>query len=238
VVKTHLKKAAMRNIAFLVGIVLSIAIAVHFAFDPARAGKSSFFLIIAIPNVIIAILGVLRAKHDGVLKEWFRVRSGDFTRGFAAAALLFGGSYAFSRVVAPDTSPRVAWLARLYLQLGDPADLRKNVALVVVALIVMAVAEELVWRGLVVGLLEEQIGSSRAWIWSAVLYAVAHLPTIWALRDNKVGMNPIIILAALSCGLVWGFMARRFERLLPGIFSHVLFDWTVVMMFRLWGSSV
>ena len=159
-------------------------------------------------------------------------------RGFAAAAVLFGGAYAFMRFVAPPDSPRASWLARLYLQLGDPTMLRKNVAMVVAAIIIVAVAEEILWRGLVVSLLEEKIGSSRAWVWAAVLYSVAHAPTIWALSDPVAGPNPVIVLAALGCGLVWGGMARRFERLLPGIFSHVLFDWTVVMMFRLWGPSV
>ena len=64
------------------------------------------------------------------------------------------------------------------------------------------------------------------------------MPTIWALRDKNAGYNPLIVVAALGCGLVWGFMARRFERLLPGMISHVLFDWTVLMMFRLWGKGV
>ena len=108
----------------------------------------------------------------------------------------------------------------------------------VLAIIVIAIAEEVLWRGLVVSLLEEMIGSRRAWVWAAVLYSVAHAPTIWALRDPVAGPNPVIVLAALGCGLVWGGMARSFERLLPGIFSHVLFDWTVIMMFRLWGPSV
>jgi len=103
---------------------------------------------------------------------------------------------------------------------------------------VMAVAEELVWRGLVVSLLEERIGSRRAWIWAAVLYGVAHLPTAWALRDPAAGPNPLLVLAAIGCGLVWGGMARRFDRLLPSMFSHALFDWTVIMMFRYWGPSV
>lgn len=228
----------MRNYAYLAAIVVTIAVATHFAFDVSRAGTKSFFLIMATPTVAIAIAGVIRAKNDGVLRSWAGVRSGDFTRGFAAAAVLFGGSYAFMKLVAPPDHVRSSWLARLYLQLGDPAELRKNVAMIVVALIVMSVAEEVVWRGLVTGLLEEKIGTRRAWIWAAVLYAVAHVPTVWALKDPVAGHNPVIILAALGCGLVWGFMAWKFERLLPGIFSHVLFDWTVVMMFRLWGPSV
>ncbi len=228
----------MRNVAYLAGIVLTLAVASFFAFDLSRAGTTSFYLIMAAPTVLLAIVGLLRAKDDGVLKHWISVKSGDFSRGFAAAAVLFGASYTFMKVVAPPDSIRASWLARLYLQLGDPQILRKHVGTVVIAIIVMAIAEEIVWRGLVISLLEEMIGSRRAWVWAAVLYSVAHAPTIWALRDPVAGANPVIVVAALGCGLVWGGMARAFERLLPGMFSHVLFDWTVIMMFRLWGPSV
>jgi membrane protease YdiL (CAAX protease family) len=228
----------VRNVAYVFGIVATIALASYFAFDVSRHGSTTFYLAMAVPTVLLAIIGIVRAKNDGILKSWFSVKSGDFTRGFASAAVLFGGAYAFMKLVAPPESSRSSWLARLYLQIGDPAILRKNVGMVVIALIIVAVAEEIVWRGLVVSLLEEQIGSRRAWVWAAVLYAVAHLPTVYALRDPQAGLNPVVVLAALGCGLVWGGMARKFERLLPSIFSHVLFDWTVVMMFRLWGASV
>jgi membrane protease YdiL (CAAX protease family) len=228
----------VRNSVYLAAIVLTIGVASRFAFDISRAGSPSFYFFMAVPTVLIAGLGVARAKHDGVLKDWLAVRGGDFTRGFVAAAALFGATYGFSKVITPPTSPRAAWLARIYLQLGDPAELRKSIATIVFAMIVMAVAEELVWRGLVIGLLEEKIGSRRAWVWAAVLYALAHAPTAMALSDPTVGPNPLVVAAALLAGLVWGGMARRYERLLPGVFSHVLFDWTVLIMFRLWGPSV
>ena len=228
----------MRNALYLAAIVVSIGVAANFAFAVSRAGTTSFFLIMAVPTVVIAAIGIARARHDGVLKNWVGVRGGDFTRGFVGAALLFGAAYAFTKIAIPPTSPRASWLARIYLQLGDPTGLRKHITLVVAAMIVMAIAEEFVWRGLVIALLEEKIGSRRAWVWAAVLYALAHAPTAWALRDPEAGPNPLVIVAALGCGLVWGAMARRFERLLPGVFSHVLFDWSVLVMFRLWGPSV
>lgn len=239
----------MRNVAYLVGIVVAIAAGSHFAFQLGRAGQSSFLVWIAVPTVAIAAVGAVRAYRDGDLYRrssfdeggglgWLNVRSGDFTRGFAAAALLFGSAWGFMKVVAPPGSDRESWLARLYLQVGDPSTLRKSVAMVVVAILVLAAAEEIVWRGLVTSLLEEHVGSQRAWVWAAVLYAAAQLPTLWALRDPVAGLNPVLPAAALASGLVWGYMARRFGRLLPGIFSHVLFDWTVLMMFRLWGPSI
>ena len=228
----------MRNALYLAGIVAFVGAASFLAFDVSHAGTRLFYVLLAAPTVALAIVGVVRARNDGILKDWIAVRSGDFTRGFAAAAILFGLSFACMKAVMPPSSDRSSWLARLYLQIGDPAVLRKEVGLVVAGLVVIAVAEELVWRGLVMGLLEEMMGSRRAWVWQAVLYALAHAPTAWALRDPVAGANPVVIVAALGCVLVWGGMARRFERLLPVVISHVLFDWVVVMMFRLWGPSV
>lgn len=240
----------VRNVAYLAAIVIAVAAGSHFAYQLARAGQPSFLLWIALPTVAIAAAGAVRAHRDGELYRrssfdeggggagWLNVRSGDFTRGFAGAAVLFGAAYGAMKMLAPVGSDRESWLARFYLQIGDPSTLRKNVALVVIAIIVMAVAEELVWRGLVVSLMEELVGSRRAWVWAAVLYAIAQVPTLWALRDPVAGLNPMLPAAAVVGGLVWGFMARRFGRLLPGIFSHVLFYWTVLMMFRLWGPSV
>jgi len=225
----------VRQVGYLVGIVVAIAFASHMAFQPSRAGTSAVFLWMGIPTVAIAIAGCVRAWNDGVLKQWFRVKAGDFTIAFVSAGILFGGSFAFSKTL---KLPQIMWLGRLYEQLGEASDLRKKVAWVVAAIIVLSIAEELVWRGLVIALLEEKFGSRRAWIFSAFLYAIAHVPSIWALSDINAGPNPVLVMAALGCGIVWGFMARRFERLVPGMISHVLFDWTVMMMFRLWGPSV
>lgn len=229
---------AVRNALYLAGIVLAVAVASSLAFDLSRSGTAAVFVIMGVPTVALAVAGVFYARHYGFLKSWITVKSGDFTRGFAAAAILFGGAYLFMRIAAPPDSVRASWFARLYLQAGDPTVLRKHVGLVVLGIVVLSIAEEIVWRGFVIALLEDLMGWSRAWMGAAVLYALAHLPTIWMLRDPVAGLNPVLVLGALACGLVWGGMARLYDRLLPSIFSHVLFDWTVIMMFRLWGPSV
>src|SRR6185295_2691460 len=104
----------------------------------------SVVLVMAAPTVAFAVFGIVRAHRDGVLKRWLSVRSGDFSRGFAAAAVLFGGGYAFTKVVTPPLSPRMAWVSNLYFQIdaGDPSTLRKNVGTVVFTIIVMGFAEE------------------------------------------------------------------------------------------------
>ena len=96
-----------------------------------------------------------------------------------------------------------------------------------------AAAEEILWRGLVTQLLAESFGSRRAWIWATALYALSMTPSAFSLRAGA-GPNPVLFLAALGGGLLWGGMARLFGRLAPGILAHALFDWATVMMFPLW----
>ncbi|HEY2514279.1 MAG TPA: CPBP family intramembrane glutamic endopeptidase [Polyangiaceae bacterium] len=207
------------------------------AFRAERAGEASFWLLAGGPTLALAPLALWRARRDGVLGEWMRPRGGDFTLGFLVAAALFGAAHVFTKVVARDGSPRAIWLARLYLQLGDPNLLRAHPTLLLLGLIAVAAAEEIVWRGLVTSLLEEWLGSRIAWVAGAVAYALAYVPTMASLAVPS-GPNPVLPIAALGAGLVWGAMARRSGRLTPGIVSHALFDWCVVAMFRLWGQSL
>lgn len=230
--------SAVRNLALLVAIVLSVGACSYVGFQEKYAGSPTFVLVVAAPTVLFAAVGLYFAHRDGVLGDLLRVRGGDFSRGFIATAVVFAGAWGFTRFFAPVGSDRESWLARLYLQLGAPSMLRARVGSVVAVFIVTALSEEILWRGLVPSLVEERVGSRRAWMVSAGLYALAHLPVAWALRVGDAGLNPVIPLAALGCGLVWGGMARRFGRLWPGIFSHILFDWAAVMMFRFWGPSL
>jgi len=208
------------------------------AFDLDRAGSLSFWAYAIVPTLVVAIVACVRAGRDGELVDLLRPEWGDATRGIMSAALLLAGAVAVIHLVAPVGSPRESWTARLYLQLGDPRWLRAHMALVTTFLVVAAAAEEIVWRGLVTRLIAEKVGSRFAWVWAALPYSLAMVPTAWALRDPVAGLNPLLILGALGLGLVWGGIARFSGRLTPSILSHAAFDWCVIMMFRLWGSGV
>ncbi len=126
----------------------------------------------------------------------------------------------------------------LYGQFGDPRQLAAHAPAIAATIAATALAEEVLWRGVVTHLLEERLGSRMAWLWAAGLYAVAYVPTAWSLRagaGDAGGLNPAVVGAALAGGLLWGAMARAFGRLAPGVLAHALFDWAVVMMFPLWG---
>jgi membrane protease YdiL (CAAX protease family) len=230
----------MRPVAilFVAVSVLATAIASYFAFQPASSGGVTFWLLAGGPTVVLAGIAAAWAWREELLKDWLAPRWGDFSRGVAGALLLFGLAYAFSKIATPVGSPREVWLVSLYGQIGDPRVLQSRAPMVGAAIAVVALAEEVVWRGMVTQLLADWMGTRTAWVGAAVLYAAAYVPTMWALRagGGTGPLNPVLPVAALGAGLLWGGMARSFGgRLAPGVLAHALFDWAVVMMFPLWG---
>ncbi len=219
-------------------IVAVVAVTSYFAFQTDRAGETSFWILACAPTLAVALASVAIAGRRSALWQQLKPKAGDFSVGFFGAGVLFAGAYGFVRVVMPAGSPRAMWLARIYLQTGDPNVLRAHPAALFVALIVVAAAEEIVWRGVVTSLLAEKIGERFAWAASAALYALAYVPTMWSLKSPSAGLDPLLPIAALFAGLGWGWMVKRFDRLPPAIVAHALFDWAVIVMFRLWGESL
>lgn len=229
----------MRPVAavYVAAAVVLTAVASFFAFSPARSGSVFFWALAGGPTLALGVIAAAIAKKEDLLREWLLPRWGDFTRGLLGALALFAAAWAFVHVVCPVGSPREIWLVSLYGQIGDPRTLHARGPAVGVTIVVVALAEEVVWRGMVTQQLTERAGSRIAWVWSAGLYALAYVPTLWALR-SAAGLNPVLAIAALGGALVWGSMARLFGSLVPGVVAHALFDWVVVMMFPLWGGPL
>ncbi|MEP7123422.1 MAG: CPBP family intramembrane glutamic endopeptidase [Byssovorax sp.] len=214
-----------------VGVTLATGIVIAFAFDPARAGTRAVLIALGLFYVVIGAFAIRRLDQRGELRSRFRPASGDFALGAAVAGGLFGIAHLVDQVLAPHGSIREAWIIRVYLQIGDPN--APGHVLVGGAVFLIAAVEELVWRGLVMRTLEAVYGARTALIVTAVLYAVAHAPTLYLLADPAAGLNPLVVLAALGCGLVWGLVYLRTERLVPALFAHALFSWAVVE-FPIW----
>jgi membrane protease YdiL (CAAX protease family) len=223
---------------FVALAVVATAATSYFAFRPQSSGTVAFWIFAGAPQLLLGAAAAAWARREDLLREWLTPKWGDFTRGVLGAALSFAVAWAFARIVAPPGSPRLIWLVSLYGQLGDPRLLQAHAPAIAVTIAAVALAEEVLWRGLVTQLLAERVGSRTAWVWAAVLYALAYAPTAVSLRagaGGDGGYNPVLVLAALGYGLFWGGMARTFGRLAPGVLAHAFFDWAVVMMFPLWG---
>jgi len=74
--------------------------------------------------------------------------------------------------------------------------------------------EEAFWRGLVQRRFSERRSATSAFIFTTLLYTAIHFPT----------GNPVLILAALTCGLFWGGFYWATGSLVPVLVSHMLWD--------------
>lgn len=88
-------------------------------------------------------------------------------------------------------------------------------------LVLVVVAEELVWRGLAIDFFSASFGASRAVVISSLLYV---LPQI-ALR------SPLLVIVALLCGSLWGTLRVRTGGLVAPFVAHLVWDLLVFVMF-------
>jgi len=205
-----------------------------YSFSEARAGSPLFWLGLSLPYVVLVALALHKMWDEGTLMELLTPRWGDVSIGSVSMMALLFASWAARKILCPVGTPRQAWLFRIYLQLGNPEHLQRSTGYTLLILLI-CVAEEIVWRGMVLGELTQRFGRRAALPLSALAYAFATLPTLWLLRDPVAGLNPLFLTAALGCGLVWSFLAAQVGRLSPVMLSHMAFTYFTIVQFRLPG---
>ncbi|MEB2313312.1 MAG: CPBP family intramembrane metalloprotease [Sorangiineae bacterium] len=214
---------------FLVMATATAAIA--FAMRPVHAGSGTMWLGLAVPYAALGAIAVRKLWQDGTLLERLTPKWGDLSVGAVSAMLLLLGSWLARGVLAPAGTAENAWLSHVYIQVGS-AELLQRSALETSALLVIPIFEELAFRGLLQGELTERLGARRAAPLSALFYAAASLPTVFTLADPDAGPNPLLVIAALGCGLVWGYTTSMVKRLPPAMFSHMAFVYFSAVQFR------
>lgn len=220
----------MRIIATLVLTFAGVA----YSFSEPRAGSGLFWLGVSLPYVFLLALALHKMWAEGTLVEWLTPRWGDLSIGATSMIVLLCASWAARQVLTPAGSARQAWLFRIYLQLGNPEHLQRSTGYTLLILAI-CVADEIVWRGMVLSELTQRFGRRAALPLSTLAYGFALLPTLWLLRDPVVGLNPLLLTAALGCGLIWSFMASAVGRLTPVMISHMAFAYFTIVEFRLPG---
>jgi len=214
--------------------LLSVALitaAMAFAFRLQLAASPWFWLTLGVPYLGLAALALRKLWDEGALWDVLSPRWGDFSLGFVTGGLLLLTSWGARAVLAPAPSTRLNWLRRIYHQVGDTDALQRSVVYTL-GLLVIVICEELVWRSMVLDELTLRFGTRRAWPLCALCYGATALPTLFTLSDEKAGYNPLLLTAALGCGLVWSFLARLKGRLLPVVIAHGVFTYFSLVQFR------
>jgi len=112
-------------------------------------------------------------------------------------------------------------------QIGAVYAIRQEADPALIALVLILVTspcEELFWRGFLQRACMARFGGVRGWLLAALAYAGAHV----------VSGNFMLVGAALTAGLFWGFLYLRMRSVYLCIVSHAL--WTVAV-FLLWPLS-
>ncbi|HEY3249549.1 MAG TPA: CPBP family intramembrane glutamic endopeptidase [Ignavibacteria bacterium] len=94
---------------------------------------------------------------------------------------------------------------------------------VIIALLlgfIIGPAEEVFWRGFVQDTLQEKLGENKGWLIASLIYGAVHI----------FALNFMLFMAALICGLFWGWIFKRYKSLWPGIISHALWDVTIFVL--------
>jgi NADH dehydrogenase len=86
-------------------------------------------------------------------------------------------------------------------------------------LVLIVVAEETLWRGVVIRFAMERLGRAAGIVAGAALYAAAHAVTL----------NPLLLAAAFSCGVFWGLLYAATDDLTAPLVSHLA--WDVMILF-------
>jgi len=199
-----------RNVALWVGIALAFVLwVVMFVYRPLN-----FWAMLTFSTSLLAAIAFLLGRPLRLGREF---TAKNVLIGVLLAALLYAVFYLgnqflilVSRLFPALLPDRAGNIASVYANLGGLSP-----ALVSLLLFFpIGFGEEVFWRGFVQRRLGESWSARSAFGLTALLYTAIHLPT----------GNPVLILAALTCGLFWGGFYWATGSLVPVLVSHMLWD--------------
>jgi membrane protease YdiL (CAAX protease family) len=209
--------------------VTLVATAAQWAFAIDRAATPWVVVSMGVASAVAIAIGVVALRDEADLAEQWAPRWGDLRNGFLVAVLAWAAATGGARLLGGDGAFD-AKLLRLYLQVG-PVGPQPPVSFVA-GIVVVAALEETLWRALVPRALAAYVPARVAWMLSAVLYAIAHMPAAKAMAVFG-SANFLLPQAALGLGLALGGVAAAFGRVVPGFVAHVLFDLAILGPFAL-----
>jgi len=96
-----------------------------------------------------------------------------------------------------------------------------SMRIAVLMLLIIGPGEEVFWRGFIQRRYQEHLGGWKGFLVATGIYAAVHLGS----------GNIMLVLAALTCGLFWGFLYLRYRSMMLNIISHVIWDISVFLLF-------
>lgn len=169
-------------------------------------------------------LATLAVSRGVVPRSLLRPTLARATVGLAAGALMVVGTHLTYRAVVT-FAPPVAGATRQLLVLLNVAGFSSAARALLIVLI--ASCEEVIFRGLL------PVGSSLPhWPTSRQLTRIVAFAGVYALTTLPLG-SPLLVLCALACGSLWGFIRVATGSLVAPLLAHVVWDLGVLLVWPL-----
>lgn len=168
-------------------------------------------------SILLLILMAFFADRDIFLLG--KIKDRHIFIGIVSAIVLYGVFYV-GNIISGSLFPfKDAQIASVYSN-------KSNGNLTLIGLLLFFVigpGEEIYWRGYIQNTLGKRFGENKGYTFSVLLYTAVHVVT----------GNFMLIIAALVCGLFWGWLYKKENSLIPVIISHAIWDLTIFVLFPL-----
>ncbi|MFO8087283.1 MAG: type II CAAX endopeptidase family protein [Bacteroidales bacterium] len=200
-----------------------IIILALFMFTPLfvfqQLGPLDFWWWMSTNLVIVISLGLVSDKayrseirsdfSSGLLQKLFI--------GLASALILYLVFYAGNQLIRILFDFAERDISNVYRFKGDASALKIGLLM----LFIIGPGEELFWRAYIQGNMMKKFGKQTGFLISVIIYTGIHFAT----------GNFVLILAALTGGIFWGWMYMRYRSITANIISHIVWDISVFLLF-------
>jgi len=199
-------------------LIFLLLLAVIFWIELFVLKTFNFWIEMTIAASLLAGLGLYfnHKSNKAINHRLYFFKTSYILVGILSAAILYGVFYAgdiVSKLILPFADKQVVGVYS-NKSLSDP------VIIGLLLLFIIGPAEEVFWRGFVQDTLAEQFGDNKGWIIASLIYGGVHI----------FAMNFMLFMAALICGLFWGWVFKKYRSVWPGIISHALWDLTIFVL--------
>lgn len=167
-------------------------------------------------SLLAGISFYINSKVSGLINKLYDFKMIYISVGLISAAILYLVFFAGDRISNLLFNFAERQVTGIY---GNKA-LLDPVTIGLLLFFIIGPAEEVFWRGFVQDTLMEKFGENNGWLFASLIYGGVHI----------FALNFMLFMAALICGLFWGYIFKKYKSIWPGIISHAVWDLTIFLI--------
>jgi len=214
--RQHIKRKATNDL-YAIGFAGLLIFVPLFVFR--QLGVLDFWWWMSLNLILVVSLSLFRDRwlRRELVLDWSARKGKKIFWGVVSAALLYLVFFVGNWLVREVFHFAPADISSVYGFKGDASALRIGLLM----LLFIGPGEELFWRGFIQGNMEALMGKNNGFLVAVLFYTLIHVAT----------GNLILILAALTGGLFWGWLYSRYQSMLLNMVSHIVWDIGVFLLF-------